>query len=123
MKNNNSEDTSEGRVEEEIEDKDFEEVFPALYRDIKGGERGILEEEHRTSSGSKKTRKFSGHMPGATDFICRCKSIQEAEEIIDYLLKKGEITEEHANNLKKQLQEKGLEYFGEHRKPGYYDRS
>ncbi len=123
MKSNNSEDTNEGRVEEEIEDKDFEGVFPALFRDIKDGEKGILKEELRTSSGSKKTRKFREHTPGAIDFICRCKSNQEAEEIIDYLLKKGEITEEYANNLKKQLHEKGLEYFGEHRKQGYYDRS
>lgn len=123
MKNDNPEYTSEGRVEEEIEDEEFEDVFPTLFREIKDGEKGILKEEQRTSSGSKKARKFRGHTPGAIDFICRCKSEQEAEEIIDYLLRKGEITEEYANNLKKQLQEKGLEYFGEHRTPGYYEQS
>ena len=123
MKNDNPEDTSEGRVEEEIEEEEFEDVFPALFREIKDGEKGIMKEEHRTSAGSKKERKFREHTPGAIDFICRCKSEQEAEEIIDYLLKKGDITEEHANNLKKQLQEKGLEYFGENRGPGYYERA
>ena len=123
MKSKNPKDISEGRVEEEIEDEEFNEFFPALFRDIKVGEKNIVEEELRTSTGSKKARKFRGHTPGAIDFICRCKSDQEAEEIIDYLLRKEEITEEHANNLKKQLQEKGLEYFGEHRTPGYYERS
>ncbi len=123
MKNDNPEDTSKGRVEGEIEDEEFEDVFPALFREIKDGEKGILKEEQRTSAGSKNTRKFRGHTPGAIDFICRCKSDQEAEEIINYLLRKGEITEERANSLKKQLQEKGLEYFGEHRTPGHYERS
>ncbi|MCK4972033.1 MAG: DUF2095 family protein [Candidatus Heimdallarchaeota archaeon] len=123
MKNENPEDTSEGRVEEEIEDEEFKDVFPSLFREIKDGEKGIMKEEHRTSAGSKKERRFTGYTPGAIDFICRCKTEQEAEEIIDYLLKKGDITEEYANNLKKQLQEKGLEYFGEHRGPGYYERA
>ncbi len=123
MKNDTPEDTSEGRVEEEIEDEEFKDVFPALFREIKDGEKGIMKVEQRTSAGSKKERKFKGHTPSTIDFICRCKTEQEAEEIIDYLLKKGDITEELANNLKKQLQEKGLEYFGEHRGPGYYERS
>ena len=122
MKNDNPEDTSEGRVEKEIEEEEFKDVFPALFREIREGEKGIIKEELRTSAGSKRERKFRGHAPGAIDFICRCKSDQEAEEIIDYLLRKGEITEEYANNLKKQLQEKGLEYFGEHRGPGHYER-
>ncbi len=123
MKNDNPEYTSESRVEEEIEDEEFKDVFPSLFREIKDGEKGIMEKEHRTSAGSKKERKFKGHTPGAIDFICRCKSEKEAKEIIDYLLRKREITEEHANNLKKQLQEKGIEYFGEHRAPGYYERA
>lgn len=123
MKNDNPEDISEGRVEEEIEEEEFKDVFPSLFREIKEGEKGIMKEELRTKAGSKRERKFRGHAPSAIDFICRCKSDQEAEEIIDYLLKKGEITEEYANNLKKQLQEKGLEYFGEYRDPGYYERS
>jgi len=122
MNNDYPEDTSEGRGEEEIEDEEFKDVFPALFREIKDGEKGIMEKEQHTSAGSKKERKFKGYTPSAIDFICRCTSKQEAEEVIDYLLRKGEITEEYANNLKKQLQEKGLEYFGENRTPGYYER-
>ena len=123
MKNDNPEDTSEGRVEEEIKDEEFKDMFPSLFREIKDGEKGIMRKEQRTSAGSKKERKFKGHTPSAIDFICRCKSEQEAEEIIDHLLKEGDITEEYANSLKKQLQEKGLEYFGEHRSSGYYEQA
>ena len=123
MKSNNPEETNEGRVEEEIENKEFEDTFPTLFSEIKAGEKGIMKEEARTKTGSKKERKFISYTPGVIDFICRCKSDHEAEEIIAYLLKKGDITEEQAANLMKQLQEKGLEYFGEHRAPGYYERA
>ena len=64
-----------------------------------------------------------GYTPGVIDFICRCSTEEEALEIIEYMLSKGDISEKQANELKKQLQEKGLEFFGEHRAPGYYERA
>lgn len=104
-------------------EEEIQEHFPAIYRELQEGEEKLREEELRTSSGSKKVRKFKGYTPGVIDFICRCKTEEEALEIIDYMLKKGEISEEHAKDLRKQLEEKGLEFFGEHRTPGYYERA
>ena len=115
MSSNNPEDNGEVFFEDEVDEEELKDVFPVLSREIKSGEKGILEEESRTSAGSKKVRKFQGYTPGATDFLCRCKTEKEAEEIIQYLLKKGEITEEHAEYLQNQMKEKGLEFFGEHR--------
>ena len=63
---------------------------------------------------------LKGFIPQAVDFIRRAKTEQEAEEIIDYLEKKGEITTTEAHKLRKQLKEKGLSSFGEHKQPGYY---
>ena len=123
MSNGNPEDNGEVFFEDEVDEEEFKDVFPVLSREIKSGEKGILEEESRTSAGSKKVRKFLGYTPGVTDFLCRCKSEEEVEEIIQYLLKKGEITEEHAKYLQNQMKEKGLEFFGEHRTPGFYERA
>ena len=109
--------------ESEIEKTDFEDQFPVLYREIQEGEEGIADSEMRTTSGSRKERKFQGYIPGVVDFICRCETEEEAMEIIDYMLKKGDLTEEYANMLKNQLKKKGLEFFGEHRAPGYYERA
>jgi hypothetical protein len=103
--------------------EDFQSHFPAIYREIMEGEDQIQEEERRTTTGSKKVRKFRGYTPGVIDFICRCSTEEEALEIIDYMHKKGDITEDYANELKKQLKDKGLEFFGEHRAPGYYERA
>ena len=107
----------------EIKEEEFEDHFPVLSREIREGENNISESEMRTASGSKKDRKFQGYMPGAVDFICRCETEDEALEIIEYMLKKGDLTEEYANMLKNQLKEKGLEFFGEHRNPGFYDKA
>ena len=107
--------------EEEVED--FKNHFPALHKELSEGKRELDDEEIRTSLGSKRVRKFIGYTPGVVDFICRCETKEEALEIIEYLQKKGELSEDYAKNLKKQLNEKGLEYFGEHRAPGYYERA
>ncbi len=108
-------------LEEDVEE--FKDHFPALHREISEGKNEMEEEEIRTSLGSKRVRKFKGYTPGAVDFICRCETKEEALEIIEYLQKKGDLSEEYAKTLKKQLDEKGLEHFGEHRKPGYYERA
>lgn len=107
----------------ENEEESFQDHFPALYKEIREGEESIGQEEIRTSAGSKKIRKFKGYTPGVIDFICRCSTEEEALEIIEYMLTKGDVTERHAKELKKQLEEKGLEFFGEHRDPGYYERA
>lgn len=111
--------------DEELGDleEDIKEMFPALYRELKENEKILAEQEERTSHGTKKIRKFAGYEPGVIDFICRCKTDEEAREIIEFMLKRGEITEEYAAELLKQLEEQGLESFGEHRTPGYYERA
>lgn len=109
-------------VDNENEEADFQDHYPVLYKEIVEGEESIIEEEARTTTGSKKIRKFRGYMPGVIDFICRCTTEEEALEIINFMLNKGEISENQAKELQKQLKEKGLEFFGEHRAPGYYER-
>jgi len=104
-------------------EEDFKDHFPAIFREIKEGKEGLIEQEMRTTAGSKKVRKFQGYVPGVVDYICRCKTEEEAIEIINYLLEKGDITEDYAEKLKIQLKEKGLVFFGEHRSPGYYERA
>jgi hypothetical protein len=60
--------------------------------------------------------------PGVVDFIRRCDNDEEAIEIIDYMLNRGEITQEDANNCKEQLKNSGLRSFGPKKGPGYYER-
>ncbi len=114
----NEKETFDGDTEE-----DLKKVFPSLYKEITSNEESLQEEDEYTTQGVKKIRKFSGYNPGLVDFICRCKSIAEALDIIEYLRNRNEIDIEEYEEAKKQLLEEGLESFGPHREPGYYERA
>ncbi|OLS14867.1 MAG: hypothetical protein RBG13Loki_1499 [Promethearchaeota archaeon CR_4] len=60
--------------------------------------------------------------PDAISFIRRCSTINEAQEIIDYLEKRGELTPELASKYRDQLLSSGLESFGPKKEPGYYEK-
>lgn len=110
------------KIREGDPEKEIKKYFPAIYEEIKNNTNQLDEEDMKTTLGTKKIRQFRGYSPTITDFICRCKTKEEALEIIEYMLKMNKITENEANAIKKQLKEKGLRSFGEHRAPGYYER-
>jgi hypothetical protein len=56
-----------------------------------------------------KLRHFN---PQAEDFLRRCDTPAQAEEIIAYLEKKGEVTKEYACELRAQLKKDGVRAFG-----------
>ncbi len=63
--------------------------------------------------------------PGAIDFIRRCTTNEEALEILDYLLKKKELTVNEYEEYKRKISQKGglkklIEESGGFKKPGYY---
>ena len=60
--------------------------------------------------------------PDVISFIRRANTDEEALEIIDYCLKRGEIVEDYANELKLQLGVFGVRSFGSKKEPGYYDK-
>lgn len=60
--------------------------------------------------------------PNIISFLRRCQKESEAIEIIDYMLKKGEITEEEAEKYKTQCKKEGVRSFGTYKAPGYYER-
>ncbi len=90
----------------------FKKMFPSLAKELEGGE-GI-----RITVGRRDPLR--GFNPTVIDFIRRCKSIEEALEIIDFMEGRGEISSEYSRKLKEQLKNKGLRSFGPYKKPGYY---
>ena len=89
-----------------IDKKSLKKMFPHLYKELETGEVKVPidavrknaeaienaeceEEEFEPTVLSDKLRHFN---PSAVDFIRRCDTEAQAEEIIAYLEKKGEIT-------------------------------
>ncbi len=68
----------------------------------------------------KPIRNFDGYNPTAVDFIRRCGSEKEAQEIIDYMERSGEIGRSEAQQMRSQLRAKGLRSFGAKKEYGYY---
>ena len=68
------------------------------------------------------SKRFNGYSPDAIDFLRRCDTAQQAEEIICYLEKRQDITSEYATKLRKQLKTKGVRSFGAKKECDYYLR-
>ncbi len=111
-----------------MEKKDFRRLFPNLADEVDSGAskvdlNKVNESSTSTEPSYQKDRRYAGYQPGVIDFIRRCKKPQEAEEIITYLEKKGEMSGDEAKLLRKQLKEEGLRSFGPPKKIGDYERS
>ncbi len=103
----------------DLDKKEFKKYFPHLAKEIEektfsisiGGVRSELEAD------PDELRN-----PDVISFLRRCSTEKEAEEIIDYMERRGEISKEYAERLRKQLRERGVRSFGPKKEPGYYDR-
>ena len=107
----------------ETNKKSFKKMFPNLSEELEGEDSKVAIDSVRTDPDSAEKSmpdKFRNYDPTIVDFIRRCDTEEQAEEIIAYLEKKGELTKEHAAKLRKQLKRKGVRSFGPKKEEGYY---
>jgi hypothetical protein len=125
-----------------IDKKSIKKIFPHLYEELEAGEVKIpinsirknpveaeeaatdeecevctQEESESYHETADKLRHFN---PSAIDFIRRCDTEAQAEEIITYLEKKGEITKDSAKQLRCQLGRDGVRSFGPKKEEYHY---
>lgn len=109
----------------EIDRERFRKMFPNLAKEIEGEKNRVTTSIVRLDSeeGEKATSKrFDGYNPDVVDFLRRCDTEQQAEEIIAYLERRGEISQQYAMDLRKQLKNKGVRSFGPKKEDAYYLR-
>jgi len=100
----------------EIDYEKFKKLFPHLAKEISekkmcisiNGVRWHEEEEDELRN------------PGVISFLRRCRTEKEALEVIEWMEKRGEISKEYAEDLRKQLKTRGLRSFGPFKEDGYY---
>ncbi|MCS7124871.1 MAG: DUF2095 domain-containing protein [Candidatus Bathyarchaeota archaeon] len=114
----------------EFDKETFKKLFPNLAKEMELGENKVsigfvrtdVDEGEKTAS--RKTRNrgdpFVHYNPDVVDFLRRCDTQEQAEEIIAYMEKRGEISSEYAAQLRKQLKEKGVRSFGPKKEENYY---
>lgn len=98
---------------EEMEAKQSHVAISSVRSDVSAGEQRA----------SASTKRFDNYIPDAVDFLRRCDNDKQAEEIIDYLEERGEVTREHSQRLRKQLKTKGVRSFGPKKQDDYYSRA
>jgi len=107
----------------EIDKRTFRKMFPHLAAELEGGEHKVSIASLRSDVevGEKAASKlFEGYNPDVIDFLRRCDTKEQAEEIISYLESRGEISEEYASRLRRQLKKKGVRSFGPKKEDDYY---
>jgi hypothetical protein len=122
-----------------IDKRSLKKLFPNLYKELETSENKVSIdalrenpeeaekaaegeecEEGEFASSNKTTDKLRHFNPCAVDFIRRCDTEAQAEEIIAYLQKKGEITNEYAQNLRCKLKREGVRSFGPKKEEYHY---
>ena len=119
-----------------INKKSFKKLFPNLYREIEeldeckvpiNAVRSDPEAAEKAAEGEEEIieptvlpDKFRHFNPSAIDFIRRCDTNAQAEEIITYLQNKGEISAEYALELRGKLKCHGVRCFGPKKEESYY---
>ncbi len=107
----------------EFDKKSLKKLFPKLAEEMEFEENKVnidsVRTDAETGENSVKDR-WSSYIPDVVDFIRRCNSLQQANEIVGYLEKRGEIETVYASKLRKQLKEKGVRSFGPKKEGDYY---
>ncbi len=125
-----------------IDKESMKKMFPNLYRELEAGDNKVSidavrkhpeeaedgegcgceapEVEETVDARVESPDKLRHFSPQAVDFIRRCDTEAQAEEIIAYLQKKGEITEEYAKELRCQLKRDGVRSFGPKKEEYHY---
>jgi len=101
----------------------FKKLFPNLSKELDSGENKVSINSVRTDiqAGEKAaSKRFTRYMPDVIDFIRRCDTEEQAEEIIAYMEKRGEIRRRYAEKLRRQLKRKGVRSFGPKKEENYY---
>lgn len=107
----------------EFDKETFRKLFPNLAKEMESGENKTAMDSVRTDlkEGEKAaSKRFTCYYPDVIDFIRRCDTEAQAEEIIAYMEKRGEIGKEYAVKLRNQLKEKGVRSFGPKKEENYY---
>jgi hypothetical protein len=107
----------------EIDKKSFKKMFPNLSDELEGEDAKVEIGAVRTDTNETEKavpEKFQNYDPTVVDFIRRCDTEDQAEEIIEYLEKRGELTKEYAAELREQLKREGVRSFGSKKEENYY---
>lgn len=106
----------------EIDKEKFKKKYPHIAEEIQTNCNKLKIESRKNFKSRKEEQKIRlrGYDPTVIDFIRRCDNFEEAELIIAYLEKKGELSKKNGELIRKQIKEKGIRSFGYKKEENFY---
>ncbi len=102
------------------EDDEIRRDFPTLDKELKEGTTQTFKIDGvRTVTEESKEENIE-YTPDVIDYIRRCDTLSEAEEIVNFLTKQGEISPPQAKAIKSQLKSDGIRSFGAKKEKDHY---
>jgi hypothetical protein len=108
----------------EIDRERFKKLFPHLAEEVFEGASKVQIDAARvdpTEGERAAARRFASYNPTVIDFIRRCDRAEQAEEIISFMERRGEVAPEYAEELRQRIRKEGLRSLGPKKKPGFYE--
>ena len=107
----------------DIKSKKFKKLFPNLAYELEQRSmifniNSVHQDENEEETSEPQT--FKGYNPDVIDFLKRCDTLEDAQEIIEYVEKQNRISKQYAIQLRRQLKEKGVRSFGAKKEDNYY---
>jgi len=104
------------------DDEDFRRDFPALSKELEEGDmKSFRIDGVRTmSEESEPNIEKETFTPDVVDYIRRCDTLAQAEEIVDFLAKRGELKPSQVKEIKSQLKSQGIRSFGAKKEKDHY---
>jgi hypothetical protein len=107
-----------------LDRESIKKMFPNLTREMQSDETKVpvksIRTDPKTGEKAANRERFVNYVPDVIDFLRRCETEEQAEEIIAYMEKRCEINEEYAQKLRVQLKQKGVRSFGPKKEENYY---
>jgi len=101
-------------------DDEIRRDFPALGKELdEGSTKAFTIDGVRTVTEESKEENIE-YTPDVVDYIRRCDTLSEAEEIVAFLAKQGEISTSQARAIKSQLKADGIRSFGAKKEKDHY---
>lgn len=97
--------------------EEFKRKFPNLARELLGNKKSV-----HYKIVLRRTDLWRGYEPNVYDFIRRANTVEQAIEVVDYLVNRGELSREEGEKIKDKLLKEGLQAFGPKKEFGWYLR-
>ncbi|MEM2024794.1 MAG: DUF2095 family protein [Desulfurococcaceae archaeon] len=106
-------------LSQEFDLEEFKKRFPKLAEEI-FGDKANKPNQIKLTVDVETLDPWRGYVPTSVDYIRRCNTVEEANEVIDYLLRRGELSEPEAEKLREILRRGGIDAFGGKKEDNYY---